>query len=223
MADDEEKVGGEKQEEKKKKTERNGWSTSKKVGVIIGIAAVLIVTVIAALYFLLPPSMTDYDHDGILDYVDIYRYGNGKIYCNITYYNGDSSPDGLFGATGELDPYFVIMFDVNNDGEFQSSEKYRSATFSETDEIYNPFSKTIDIPDNTKSIRVSVETWDDDGGDPADAIDYEGDSGIYNWIFVEYDTFSGVYSYIDNGVWDDVDDEIDAEIRFEIGITGVEM
>ena len=213
------KEEGKRSEEKT--PERKGWSTSKKVGVVVGSVAIVVVAVVITLYFLMPPSMTDRDRDGVLDYSDIYDYGNGKIYCNITYYNGDSSPDGMFGFTGELDPYFIIGFDTNGDGEFDASERYRSQTYFETDEIYKPFSKTIDIPDDTEYIRVMIQAWDSDGEDPPDIIDIVGDSGFYKWRIINYNARSGkVYHMVDKGQNDDVDDEIDAEIHFEIGITG---
>jgi hypothetical protein len=120
-----------------------------------------------------------------------------------------------------LDPYFIIGFDTNGDGEFDASERYRSQTYSETDEIYEPFSKTIDIPDDTEYISVMIQAWDDDGGDPPDIIDIVGDSGSYNYHIIKYNARSGeVYRMVDNGQNDYVDDEIDAEIHFEIGITG---
>ena len=50
-------------------------------------------------------------------------------------------------------------------------------------------------------------------------IDIHGDSSLYNCPRVQYDTSSGVYYYRSNGQDDGADDEIDAEIHFEIGVT----
>ena len=164
-----------------------------------------------------PNEWVDSDGDGIGDNADFYDQGNGKIYCKITYYDGDSSPDGEFGLAGEIDPYFIISFDVDGDGDCEY--EYTSKVYGETDELFDPFSKTLDIPDDVQYIWVEVVALDSDP-DQSDIIDIYGDSSLYNCHRVQYDTSSGVYYCSSNGQDDGVDDEIDAEIRFEIGVTG---
>ena len=164
-----------------------------------------------------PNEWIDSDGDWIGDNADFYDQGNGKIYCKITYYNGDSSPDGAGGLAGELDPYFIIAFDVDGDEEYDYS--YTSEVYGETDELFDPFSKTLDIPDDIQYVWVKVVALDSDP-DLSDLIDIVGDSSLYNCPIVQYDTSSGVYYYISDGQDDEVDDEINVEIHFEISVTG---
>ena len=162
-----------------------------------------------------PNEWVDSDGDGLGDNADFYDQGNGKIYCKITYYDGDSSPDGEFGLAGELDPYFIISFDVDGDKDYEYTRK----VYDETDALSHPFSKTLDIPDDVQYVVVGVIALDCDDPFLPDIIDIDGDSDSY-WFTCSYNTSSGVYYYRSNGQDDGVDDETDAEIHFEIGVTG---
>jgi hypothetical protein len=162
----------------------------------------------------------DSDGDFVADKYDFYDNGNGGIYVTLVYYDGDGTPDGFLGASGELDPYFEILLDINGDNDYENTAK--SKVFDETDRIEGLYA-TFDIPDNVEDVTIVVKVWDFDAIGLPECIDIVGRDSKYKFPAILYDLQSdGVKIYEDDGARDKVDDEIDAEIKIRIEIVEME-
>lgn len=160
---------------------------------------------------------SDNDGDGISDLEDFYDSGNGGISVRITHYNGDGYSD----ESGELDPYFTIWIDVNGDGAMGSDELSRSQVYDDSDELDNPHSWTVDVPDDTRTIRIGMYVFDSDSSSDDDVIDVSPE--IDYTVAIEDFAPRGqnqIFSHSD-GSEDGLEDEPDATINYDISITRI--
>ncbi|WP_026068784.1 hypothetical protein [Methanomassiliicoccus luminyensis] len=156
-----------------------------------------------------PSEWADSDSDGIGDNADFYDRGNGKIRIAITGYKGDGTAD----AVGAGDPYFIIRVDTNNDGIMDLT--YTSQVFTDKENLTGPYSVTIDLPDDSKTVRFSISVFDDNNA--ADRpIDYAPGSATVQTHTVNA-PFFGSWTYDGD---DDKRKEIDCELSYTISAVG---
>ncbi len=167
-----------------------------------------------------PNEWVDSDGDWIGDNADFYDEGDGKVYCKITYYKDDGFTDGERGLAGAPDPYFLICWDIDGDGKYERVDNSsQSKNYAERREIIEPFSATYNVPDDTKTVEITLFVYDSDFWDEDDIIDIHPSPDANGLRFI-YDTSAGVWAGGDNGMKDLVQNEFNAEIAWEIGITG---
>lgn len=177
----------------------------------------------------------DSDRDGIGDNADIYDYGNGGIKVTITKYQSDGYSDTNEG-NGLPDPVFLIGIeartDINYLGETFDSEI--SSCYVNQRIIFNPFSFTADIKDDTYVVWVGISAYDYDefNGNYIlnEDIDLNGNDasigstsahGTGNYPNHFYPRYSSYESYSDDGRLDFVDGEIDGYIEWNIQVVKV--
>jgi hypothetical protein len=168
-------------------------------------------------HFWLDPRSAKVQVDNILaafveadpDNADFYDRGNGKIRIAITGYKGDGTAD----AVGAGDPYFIIRVDTNNDGIMDLT--YTSQVFTDKENLTGPYSVTIDLPDDSKTVRFSISVFDDNNA--ADRpIDYAPGSATVQTHTVNA-PFFGSWTYDGD---DDKRKEIDCELSYTISAVG---
>lgn len=160
-------------------------------------------------------GMKDSDGDWVPDDYDFCPHGNGVVFCDITYYRGDGSHSGF---RDQPDPFFIILFYM--DEILEKGYYFESEVFNNTDLLEFPIYAELDIPDNIEDIWVNVWVYDfDPGKEEYDPIDIDGEYSEYYSALTSYYPMSNRVSYFNgNGADDGVRDEVDAEIRFEVGI-----
>ncbi len=178
-----------------------------------------------------PSEWRDSDIDGIGDNKDIYDDGNAGITIKITKfqsYGSDTNEDGglpdpMFSVYGEARP------DPNKLGESFSSDM--TDAFVNQQIIYDPLMYTVDIPDDTYSLYVSVDVMDGVWNSNVNSyvideyIDLSGDDATVGATSA-HQTSSGslrprttsYFSFTDDGRLDYVEGEIDGYIEWEIKI-----
>ena len=170
-----------------------------------------------------PFEDSDTDSDGIGDNADFYDYGNGKIKISITYYQGDGSADTLNDGNpyvyrdpiGNGDPFFRIKVDTDNDDIYE--EDVISSTYHDTEVLNNPFSITVDIPDNTPTIEFTIDVLDDEYFSADQEIDYHPGADYFGYIHTVDRPFSGSWTF--DGSDDLVSNEIDCKLSYSISVT----
>lgn len=181
-----------------------------------------------------PTEWRDSDNDGIGDNKDVYDDGNAGITIKITKfqsYGSDTNEDGglpdpMFWVYGEARP------DPNKLGESFSSEW--TDAFINQQTIYNPLYYTVDIPDDTYSLYVSVAAKDGVWNSNVNSyvidedIDLSGDDATVG-ATSSHQTSSGslrpittsYFSFTDDGRIDYVEGEIDGYIEWCIEVVEV--
>lgn len=175
----------------------------------------------------------DSDNDGIGDNADLYDGGNLGITINITSYESDIVLDEIYIP----DPYFIIKVDVDYNEKW-NEEWDNGWDFTETSETYynrysikekdSFFSLTFDLLDNQSFFIFRVEVQDSDFFTSNEKIDYYGDGDNY-WCSYEYwgldeipiywtNLSSYDKSYSENGANDEIEDEMDCRIEFNVKV-----
>lgn len=155
----------------------------------------------------------DTDSDGIGDNADFYDFGNGQIKIAINYYQGDGNGDWGYSPG---DPSFDIEVDANNDGDYELY--YESPQFYDLEILNNPYSVTIDIPDNAPSVRFGIGAWDYDGPGDYEYIDYSPTTDYGGYYHTVNAPFGGDWTY--DGRDDCLSDDLDCRLSYTIGVVG---
>ena len=155
------------------------------------------------------PKNPDSDRDGYEDGIDLWPLENKGIQIDVLYYKVENA-DFLFDLS---DPYLVAY--VNH-------ERHETYYYNNVQEKRNPWTLTIDTPDNTRSVYIEIylidedDTWDPD--DPDDTIDIYGGSVARYWIEVDYEIDSEAITIHEDGSKDGAS-EVDGIIELQISTT----
>ena len=123
----------------------------------------------------------DSDSDGVGDNADLLDYGNAVVrisvdlyICNMTELDLDVPNDTL--EYGSLpDPYFVIEVSLSEwPHETHWEEPNASEVFQNAEKIKDPFSVTVDIPENQgeMAFRISIYDYDSDSSDEVEVYEH---------------------------------------------------
>jgi len=158
-----------------------------------------------------PDEWKDTDSDGFGDNSDFYDSGNAKVRIAVTYYTEDGTADVLTWG----DPYFVVKVDRTADGVYEDT--LTSEVFVDTQTLNSPYAVVIDVPDDSQSLKFSIQVYDSDTGGSYQVMDYCPESGGDYYIHTVPAPFSGSWSY--DGSDDGVASEIDCVLSYSISVT----
>lgn len=154
------------------------------------------------------PLNSDTDSDGVIDSEDLFPLHDAQVNVAIKYFKVKvSAEDPLRGID---DPYFIIT--VNG-------VKRESQHFDERSYIYNPYSTTVNIPDDQRYVDISIEVWEDDMWDDNDQYDASSKVGSdpYSGTYTTtYDILGGAFTETDDGTWDGSSKGPQCQIKVEI-------
>ena len=163
-----------------------------------------------------PAEWTDNDSDGVGDNEDLIDYGNAVVWISIDLYIGDGTADTGADEDGTLrDPYFIILTSIGEDYPISNpmstfDEIEISGVFSNTENVRDPFSVMVDIPENQDQFVFRIYVYDDDGMSN-EMIDCVGSSDFCEHYFGQPFT----ESFVSDGSLDSLD-EIDCLLVYSI-------
>lgn len=121
----------------------------------------------------------DSDSDGVGDNADLLDYGNAVVrisvdlyICNTTRLDLDVPNDNPeYGSLS--DPYFVIEVSLSYFGTHWE-EPNASEVFQNAEKIKDPFSVTVDIPENQgeMAFRITIYDYDSDSSDEVEVYEH---------------------------------------------------
>jgi len=158
-----------------------------------------------------PSEWRDADSDGFGDNSDFYDSGNGKVKIAVTYYTEDGTADVLTWG----DPYFVVRVDRTASGVFD--DPLTSEIFTDTQTLNSPYAVVVDVPDNSQSLKFSIQVYDSDTGGSYQVMDYCPESDGNYYLHTVPAPFSGSWSY--DGSDDGVASELDCVLSYSISVT----
>jgi len=156
------------------------------------------------------PTNPDTDGDGYSDGTDLWPLENMGITIDVLYYKVENADAPLVDAS---DPYLVV---------YVNGERYRTSYYNNIEEKRNPWTLSIDTPDDTKTVHVEIYLIDEDDtwnpNNPDDTIDIYGGSVAKYWIEADYEIGSQAVAIHDDGSKDGAS-EIDGIIELQISTT----
>jgi transglutaminase-like putative cysteine protease len=114
------------------------------------------------------PLNPDTDGDGFPDGSDFYPLFDAAIKLTFDYFKGQAR-DWLINKGGDL--YLILHLD---------EDTFRTPTWNEAWELENFYSRIFNVPDNERTVRVSIEAWDADRWGSDDPYDL-GQEASHFW------------------------------------------
>ncbi len=106
------------------------------------------------------PTRADTEGDGVTDSNDVCPTVDAEVTITVTFVSATDDADGFLDAA---DPYAKFR---------AGSEETESDFFEDPGEVTEPFSLTLDIPDDKENVELEVSLWDEDSHwDPGDTDD----------------------------------------------------
>lgn len=152
------------------------------------------------------PTAPDTDGDGVADSTDICPITDAKFLLQVTFLSASNSDAPFIDGS---DPYLVISLD---------SQQQQTDFLENPEEVENPFSVSMKIPDDKSSYQLAVQMWDEDTrwdpNDPDDQLDILADSPK-EMTWVKPITLSkGKSTKVTTEGGGDSDDDVDGLLEF---------
>lgn len=126
----------------------------------------------------------DSDGDGVGDERDFWDGGNGGIKISLTSFVFKNYTGGTYQWRKTPNPMFKIQVDVDNSGSYDLL--YESPVMSNSTALSDFYSVTVDLPDDTTSIRFTITVYDmiDVNAGKIEIIDYWPQDGAKSAVHV---------------------------------------